>query len=129
MLQKISFLLLAVVASSIFGNARADEAVRPLALVYQGEGSCEEGCSEAAAAIAELAGFRVKYVGPEALKEDATDVQVKAVFENAKVWIQPGGVAMDAMYSMTYKLRTELVNFIDNGGGYVRILRGCLHGH
>ncbi|MBC7396277.1 MAG: hypothetical protein H7333_02445 [Bdellovibrionales bacterium] len=102
---------------------------RPVALVYKGAGSCSEddgdagqhhsGCSEAAAKIAKRAGFKVKYVAPDALNEDSTPAQVAAVFAGAKVWIQPGGIAGTAFSAMTQKLRDELVDFVQQGGGYV----------
>jgi hypothetical protein len=52
---------------------------RPLALIYKGEGSCEEDCSESLAAIAQKMGFETKYVGPQ--ERDY------AVFEGASVWL------------------------------------------
>ncbi len=102
-----------------FAQAQTAE---PVALIYQGPGSCsvEEGdagttgygCSEAASDVAVAAGFQVKFVGPTDLPENATPDQVAALFQNAKVWIQPGGIAETAFFSMTEKLRTEIVNFV-----------------
>jgi hypothetical protein len=107
----------------------------PLALVYSGPGSCSVaegdagstgyGCSEASADIASLAGFRVQFVGPTDLSTSSTVAQVAAIFGNAKVWIQPGGVAETAIDAMSTRLKTELVNFIANGGGYVGTCAGA----
>jgi hypothetical protein len=109
--------------------------VKPLALIYKGPGSCSldqgdagihgYGCSEAAADVATAAGFQFKYVGPTDLPENATADQVTALFGNAKVWMQPGGIAETAFFAMTTKLRTEIVNFVSNGGGYVGFCAGA----
>src|SRR3954469_5099579 len=94
---------------SLFALAAQTAVASPLALVYKGWGSCnaEEGdagasgtgCSEVAAEVATKAGFRVKFVGGDALADNATPDQVKAVFEDAQVWIQPGGVAVTAFFN------------------------------
>lgn len=112
-------------ASGSFASTRE----KPLALIYKGDGSCsaeegdagdhEAGCSEAAAVVAVKAGFRFRYVGPEEISEDATETQAAALFQNAKVWIQPGGYADVALFSMTTPLREGLVKFVESGGGYV----------
>lgn len=118
-------LIFTILFFSFLNVTIAEARGKPLALVYQGEGSCEEGCSEAAAHVAELAGFRVQYVAPDALSETATPAQVKALFEHAKVWIQPGGIAVTAYFAMSGKLRQELVHFIADGGGYVGFCAGA----
>jgi hypothetical protein len=107
----------------------------PIALIYSGPGSCSVaegdagttgyGCSEAASDVAVSAGFQVKFVGPNDLPDGATPDQVAALFQNAKVWIQPGGIAETAFFAMTEKLRTEIVNFVSNGGGYVGFCAGA----
>lgn len=111
------------------------EESKPLALIYKGPGSCSldqgddgesgYGCSEASADVATLAGFRFQFVGPKDLAENATAEQVKALFGNAKVWIQPGGISNTAYYAMTAKLRNSIVNFVSNGGGYVGFCAGA----
>lgn len=108
---------------------------KPLALIYKGPGSCSladddagesgYGCSEAAADVAKAAGFDYRFVGPKDLPENATSAQVQAFFKGARLWVQPGGIAQRALYSMTYKLRKELVNFISSGGGYVGFCAGA----
>ena len=107
----------------------------PLALVYNGPGSCSVsegdagstgyGCSEASADIASAAGFRVQFVGPTDLSASSTTAEVQAIFGSAKVWLQPGGIAETAISSMSARLKTELVNFISNGGGYVGTCAGA----
>jgi len=108
---------------------------RPLALIYKGPGSCSldqgdagesgYGCSEAASDAATLAGFRFQFVGPRDLAESASSDQVQALFGNAKVWIQPGGVSNTAYYAMTAKLRQSIVQFVKDGGGYVGFCAGA----
>jgi glutamine amidotransferase PdxT len=115
--------------------ARITDPNAPLDLVYSGAGSCSVaegdagttgyGCSEASADIASAAGFRVQYVGPNDLSSSSTTAQVQAIFGSAKVWIQPGGVAETALAAMSSRLKTELVNFISTGGGYVGTCAGA----
>lgn len=131
---KINFLIL-ITLSPLAVADESNSLQRPLALIYKGPGSCSAdqgdagdsgyGCSEASADVATAAGFQVKYVGPKALPENATAAQVQAIFGEAKVWIQPGGIAQMALYSMTNKLRKELVKFVSNGGGYVGFCAGA----
>ena len=107
----------------------------PLALIYKGLGSCSAaegdagihgyGCSEAASDAATAAGFQYKFVGPTDLPENASPAQVSALFSNAKVWIQPGGVSNEGYSAMTAKLKSEIVNFVFHGGGYVGICAGA----
>lgn len=120
--------------SQVVGSSRA-LTDSPLALIYKGPGSCSKdqddagesgyGCSEASADVASFAGFQYRYVGPEDLSEDATKEQVEALFGTAKVWIQPGGVSDVAYGAMTKKLKTSLVDFIQNGGGFVGFCAGA----
>jgi len=98
---------------------------RPVALIYQGEGSCEEGCSEASAEVALRAGFEPRFVGPEALTAQSTEADVQTLFGNARVWIQPGGVAVTALYAMTPTLRQAIREFVAQGGGYVGFCAGA----
>lgn len=95
---------------------------KPLALIYKGPGSCPQeststGCSEAAAAVAELAGFEYKYVGPN-------EVLSKDLLKLAKVWIQPGGRAKTQQETMSLGLKKAIVDFVTDGGGYVGFCAG-----
>jgi hypothetical protein len=98
---------------------------KPLALIYKGPGSCRTedgdvgesgfGCSEASADVATAAGFRYQYVGPK----DSPD------FSKARVWIQPGGHSYQAYAAMAPKLRTGVISFVKNGGGFVGFCAGA----
>lgn len=91
-----------------------------IALVYQGPGSCldaESNCTEAAAQVAQMAGFTVKLI-----QHDRTDA--KKIFSRAKVWIQPGGVSNEAYNSMSSELIDGLKEFVRAGGGYVGFCAG-----
>jgi len=95
---------------------------KPLALIYKGPGSCYQtrvttGCSEASKHVAELAGFRTKYVGPDEEKD--------TLFKKAKVWIQPGGRVRTQAKHMNQKLKDNIVDFVANGGGYVGFCAGA----
>ena len=89
----------------------------PRALVYNGEGACHEDCAKAAFDSATAAGFDAAYVGDQ-------DSDPK-IFDGAVVWMQPGGYASRAMNSMSEQLKTNLKNFIQNGGGYVGFCAGA----
>ncbi|MES2964413.1 MAG: BPL-N domain-containing protein [Bdellovibrionota bacterium] len=114
-----SFRLIAVAISIVFQisvPAFAQEPIVARALVYKGPGSCEEHCSESSADVAKLAGFEPVYVGPK-------DVD-PAIFKNAAVWIQPGGVSSTVALNMDPVLKDNLREFIANGGGYVGFCAG-----
>lgn len=86
-----------------------------VALVYVGDGACEE-CIPAAATIATKAGLQVK-------KVQASQVSA-ALFKNAVVWIQPGGDAIDAAKSLGAKHLKEIRDFVNGGGGYLGYCAG-----
>jgi glutamine amidotransferase-like uncharacterized protein len=87
------------------------------ALIYKGQGSCEEGCSESAALMATLAGLKPVYVSPSETG--------KAIFNDARVWIQPGGESDDAILAMNPSLKANLKEFVARGGGYVGFCAGA----
>jgi glutamine amidotransferase-like uncharacterized protein len=89
----------------------------PKALVYNGVGACKDGCATASYDSAKEAGFDPVYVG-----DHDTDPKI---FEGAVVWLQPGGYAGVAMQNMAPALKTNLKNFIKNGGGYVGFCAGA----
>lgn len=89
----------------------------PKALVYNGVGACKEDCAKAAFDTARNAGFDPVYVGDQ--DEDPN------LFQDAKVWIQPGGYAGTAMNAMSPVLKKNIKNFIWNGGGYVGYCAGA----
>lgn len=88
----------------------------PIALVYKGPGSCEEDCSEAAAEMARLAGLQPVYVGPEETRPE--------IFNNAVVWIQPGGKSSKVSKTMNAALKQLIREFVYRGGGYVGFCAG-----
>jgi glutamine amidotransferase-like uncharacterized protein len=88
-----------------------------IVLIYQGPGSCEDGCSAAASEIPASLGYQIKYVTPN-------DISPR-VFENAILWIQPGGNAIDAAKAIGKKRLQFIRNFIWNGGGYVGFCAGA----
>jgi len=109
---KITMILLALSA----GVARA-EIPKPLALVYRGPGTCWKGCAESAALVAWHAGYRVRFVGAEDPPGD--------LFRTAKIWIQPGGRAIDQARAMSANLKRSLRIFVEQGGGYVGFCAGA----
>ncbi|MBU6153212.1 MAG: hypothetical protein KGP28_02815 [Bdellovibrionales bacterium] len=117
--QQLKWISIAVLFFALNAGAR------PVALIYQGDGSCEDGCSEASAEVATQAGFEPRFVGPEALNADSSEADVAALYRNARVWIQPGGVAVTAFYSMTPELRNSIREFVGRGGGYVGFCAGA----
>ncbi len=90
-----------------------------LALIYKGPGSCKDLCSEAAAQIARNLGLSVKFLGPADLKAGAKE------FQDAAVWIQPGGNAIDAAEALGEKGLKWIRQFVKNGGGYVGFCAGA----
>lgn len=96
-------------------------AAKPIALIYSGPGSCANepgstGCTEAARAIAESAGFEVRLVGPKSFNESD--------FKAAAVWVQPGGRAKTQQAEMVQSLKDRIVKFVADGGGYVGFCAG-----
>ena len=104
---------------------RLSAEARPVALIYKGDGSCLEGCSEASAEVAAKAGFQPRFVGPEDLNSNSSDADVAELFREARVWIQPGGVAVTALYTMSPELRESIRAFVASGGGYVGFCAGA----
>jgi hypothetical protein len=89
----------------------------PKALIYKGPGACEDGCADAFVSIARDAGFDPVFVGPEVPKA--------GLFTDAAVWIQPGGYAGVAMQNMSQELKSQIREFVKNGGGYVGYCAGA----
>jgi hypothetical protein len=106
---------------ALFGSSSAFSAKTPAtktkALIYKGEGSCVEGCSESAAKMAELAGFQPVFVSPAEFDPK--------VFADAAVWIQPGGESLIVAAKMKAELKSAIRGFIRSGGGYVGFCAGA----
>lgn len=102
---------------------------RGRALVYRGVGSCEEGCSEAAADIAVRAGLTYSYVGPAIPAEfqgspEKVQTYLRSLFEGAVIWIQPGGKSSQVSLAMASELKEAIRSFVSQGGGYVGFCAG-----
>jgi glutamine amidotransferase-like uncharacterized protein len=96
---------------------------KPLALIYKGPGSCEDhkatrGCSEMSAHIAELAGYRTKFVGPEGVNNPQDLLE-------ARLWIQPGGRARTQILAMKPEALDQIRNLVARGGAYVGFCAGA----
>lgn len=87
-----------------------------IALVYKGPGSCEEDCSEAAAQMARLAGLEPVYIGPDETRAE--------IFNDAVVWIQPGGKSSKVSKTMNSVLKQLIREFVYRGGGFVGYCAG-----
>ncbi len=106
-----------LLVSLTFASAHAQS--RPLALVYKGPGACparEGNCADAAAAVADRAGFDVEFVSPNT--KDA------GLFQEAAVYIQPGGNASMVAEHMTKTMKNLIRRFVSDGGGYVGFCAG-----
>jgi glutamine amidotransferase-like uncharacterized protein len=119
------FLFLFVFETTESQASQANDTNLPTALVYRGPGSCDEGCSEAAAEVAVKAGFMPVYVGPRDLDDPAKGPITELLLKTARVWVQPGGVSNQAYYAMTPSLRKALYEFVKTGGGYVGFCAGA----
>ena len=87
----------------------------PKALVYNGEGVCEESCASTFKDI--LLNYHVEYVNNSNFDSDT--------FKDAKLWVQPGGYAVESVNSMSAELKQGMLDFIRNGGGYMGFCAGA----
>ena len=120
-MTKIFPVLCVVAVMGFFSDANAAKR----ALVYQGTGACEDGCHQAAYAMAIKAGLDPVYVGPAALNAKTTAEDAAKLFADAAVWIQPGGKSRIVVNTMTVQLKEALQKFVSNGGGYVGFCAGA----
>jgi hypothetical protein len=86
-------------------------------LVWNGAGACDDDCALAGANAVTLAGLTPRYVNETT--PTATAADIAAIFQDAKVWVMPGGYASNEVEAMSASLTTALLSFISNGGGYV----------
>ena len=98
---------------------------QPIAMVYDGPGACEDGCTKAAAQVARMAGYQVRLVRPNDITDQSTPDEITDFLKNTKVWLQPGGISNEAYRSMSEKLKEGVRNFIGGGGGYVGFCAGA----
>jgi hypothetical protein len=96
-------------------------AVTGVGLVWNGTGACDDDgtndCALAGYTAVTTAGLTAKYVNENT--PVATAAEVAALFENVKVWVMPGGYADNEVVAIPTAMRTALISFIQNGGGYV----------
>jgi hypothetical protein len=111
-MKKIFFLALSLSSLSLHAQVS-----RPLALVYGGDGSCQEDCVTGAVAAAEAAGFGTEVVLPQNYNS--------TTFKGAVLWIQPGGYSVAQAQSMGSSMMKDVRNFVKNGGGYVGFCAGA----
>lgn len=97
----------------------------PVALIYNGTGSCPKACAISVAIAAKEAGLTPRFVSESEIDEDSTSEDVTALFDHAKVWIQPGGYAKDAYLAMSAPLKKAITDFVFSGGGYVGFCAGA----
>lgn len=102
---------------------------KPLALVYDGPGSCAGagvlGCTGAAEFAVQKAGFTVVRVGPVSLTESSTEAEYQALFSHASLWVQPGGGSKTFLTTATPALKNAIKRFVSEGGGYIGFCAGA----
>ena len=113
--------LMIVMGLALFTDAQAAKR----ALVYNGPGACSDGCYQAAFQVALEAGLDPVYVNEKALNSQSKPADVQALFQDAAVWIQPGGKSKTVMTSMTKALKSAIDSFVKLGGGYVGFCAGA----
>jgi glutamine amidotransferase-like uncharacterized protein len=112
-LKTMVILALAIMISGVsMGNAHA----KPIALVYRGPGACTN-CWTSAAQTAKKAGFRVRLVNDQ-LKDFS-------VFNQAALWVQPGGKSTTAARAMGADYLARIRDFVHQGGGYIGFCAGA----
>jgi Biotin-protein ligase, N terminal len=110
--MKFIFLLSALVSINAFSQSAPRTAV-----VYGGEGACEEDCVTAVVEAAKIAGFTPVVVLPGTWDP--------AVLKDAAVWLQPGGYAVTSAKAMGKKMMADVRAFVKAGGGYVGFCAGA----
>jgi len=90
---------------------------KPIALVYRGPGACLESCSESAAEAAELAGYKVHFIAANEINP--------SVLAHAKLWVQPGGNAIELVKALREEQLAAIRNFVASGGLYVGFCAGA----
>lgn len=100
------------------------DAPRPLALVYRGPAGCDDGCSEAAAAMLRSSRyhFTVRYVGPNERRK-----LVASSFVGVALYVQPGGDTSVARADKLLGAQAQQViaDYVRAGGRYLGICQGA----
>jgi glutamine amidotransferase-like uncharacterized protein len=115
--KKLLVHAVSVTVAIAFFCAADSKAAAPVALVYEGPGNCEGSCSDAAAEIPARMGMRIRFVNAKTIK--------KADFEDAVLWMQPGGNAIRAARALGPKGLKLIRDFVEGGGGYVGFCAGA----
>lgn len=89
----------------------------PLAVIWSGHGSCNEGCAEAAGKVAKQAGYRVEFV--------TTRNFSATLLERASIWVQPGGDGIKAAQTLGPKRLSMIRDFVAKGGSYIGFCAGA----
>lgn len=84
--------------------------------IYKGIGACT-GCPEAPHDLAVELGMNVRYV-------DSSSMNLKALAQ-AKVWIQPGGEALDVLTTVNTTHMRSLREWVSRGGSYIGLCAGA----
>ena len=103
----------------------ASFASTPVALVYNGKGTCQKACAIAMAIAVKEAGLSPRFVSESEITEQSNPEEISALFKDAKVWIQPGGYAKESFLAMSGPLKQGIREFTASGGGYVGICAGA----
>ncbi len=88
-----------------------------IALVYSGKGVCPENCAKAAAEVVQRENFKVHYITEENFDS--------VLLGKAKLWVQPGGNAVEVATALRPKKIKEIKSFIENGGRYLGFCAGA----
>ncbi len=111
-----SFLLIFSVNSKSF--AKLPDFSQKKVLVYNGPGSCKEGCAKNIAAVARRMGMQVYYLdNPKKLNI--------TLLRQFHIYVQPGGNAIVLSKVFTAAQRDAIKKFIANGGRYLGICAGA----
>jgi glutamine amidotransferase-like uncharacterized protein len=113
--RTLAILILAMHA--LFTSTPCFASLRQIALVYDGDGACKEGCWQSAALMAERLGFTVRFINATTWSEEK--------FQDAALWIHPGGKSATAAATMTADQKLRLRKFVADGGGYVGFCAGA----
>ncbi len=109
--MKSIFVVATLLLISVYAEAK------PLALVYNGIGACQEGdCAGAAAKAARHAGFKVKFVSESQITPQT--------FANVQLWVQPGGNAIELAQAISVPAQEEIKKFVYTGGSYLGLCAG-----
>lgn len=100
----------------IHENSFASSKGKPLALVYNGPGTCLS-CWVSASQVARMAGFKVQHVNAKFKNFE--------LLKKAKIWVQPGGHSKTAAAAMGPEYLEHIRQYVFDGGAYVGFCAGA----